>query len=383
MGCEGPKSAIEVRQNLTFLDLTVRQVEYLNNKYGVNIPLVLMNSFNTHDQTLKIVRRYVGHNLTIHCFTQSCYPRLEKDHLHPMPSGPFSEDTKEAWYPPGHGDVYRSIYKSGMLEALQKQGKQYLFISNVDNLGATADLNIMYHIVNAEVDFAVEVTKKTRSDVVGGTLVSYDGRPKLLEKEQVPRSRMDDFRSARGGFDMFNTNNLWVSMKAIFKAASTDALKSEVLAKTVTVDGRQAIQLETAAASYVQCFDNAVGIRVPRTRFLPVKSTSDLLCVQSNLYTVQHGSLIPNPARAFSSLPVVKLGPEFRTTAAFARRVKVVPDMLELDHLTVSGDVWFGRGISLRGTVIVVATAGARIDVPDGSELDNKVVTGNLRILEH
>ncbi|RLN67354.1 hypothetical protein BBJ29_003088 [Phytophthora kernoviae] len=51
LGCEGPKSAIEVRQDLSFLDLTVRQVEYLNSVYGVDVPLVLMNSFNTHEET--------------------------------------------------------------------------------------------------------------------------------------------------------------------------------------------------------------------------------------------------------------------------------------------------------------------------------------------
>lgn len=35
MGCTWPKSAIEVRNDLSFLDLTVRQVEYLNSMYGV------------------------------------------------------------------------------------------------------------------------------------------------------------------------------------------------------------------------------------------------------------------------------------------------------------------------------------------------------------
>lgn len=35
MGCTWPKSAIEVRHDLSFLDLTVRQVEYLNSMYGV------------------------------------------------------------------------------------------------------------------------------------------------------------------------------------------------------------------------------------------------------------------------------------------------------------------------------------------------------------
>lgn len=70
MGCKGPKSVIEVRDGLTFLDLTVRQVEYLNQKYQVNIPLVLMNSFYTCEDTEKIIKKYVNHNIKIYCFNQ-------------------------------------------------------------------------------------------------------------------------------------------------------------------------------------------------------------------------------------------------------------------------------------------------------------------------
>lgn len=70
MGCKGPKSVIEVRDGLTFLDLTVRQVEYLNQKYQVNVPLVLMNSFYTNEDTEKIIKKYRNHNIRIYCFNQ-------------------------------------------------------------------------------------------------------------------------------------------------------------------------------------------------------------------------------------------------------------------------------------------------------------------------
>ena len=64
------KSAIEVRDDLTFLDLTVRQVEYLNITYGVDVPLILMNSFNTAADTEAIVRKYRHHHIQIHAFNQ-------------------------------------------------------------------------------------------------------------------------------------------------------------------------------------------------------------------------------------------------------------------------------------------------------------------------
>ncbi|XVF08843.1 hypothetical protein REPUB_Repub07fG0038600 [Reevesia pubescens] len=92
MGCTGPKSLIEVRNGLTFLDLIVIQIEHLNSKYGCNVPLVLMNSFNTHDDTLKIV-------------------------------------------------------ENGKLDAFLSQGKEYVFIANLDYLGAIVDLKILNHLI--------------------------------------------------------------------------------------------------------------------------------------------------------------------------------------------------------------------------------------------
>lgn len=75
--------------------------------------------------------------------------------------------------------------------------------------------------------------------------------------------------------------------------------------------------------------------------------------------------------------------PTLSQVNGFMARFKGIPHILELDHLTVTGDVTFGSNIELRGTVIIVANHGDRIDIPSGSVLENKVVSGNLRILDH
>lgn len=67
----------------------------------------------------------------------------------------------------------------------------------------------------------------------------------------------------------------------------------------------------------------------------------------------------------------------------FLKRFASIPDILELDHLTVSGNVTFGKGVSLKGTVIIIASHGDQIDIPSGAILENKIVSGNLRILDH
>jgi UTP--glucose-1-phosphate uridylyltransferase len=380
MGCTGPKSVIEVHSDMTFLDLTVKQIEDLNETYSAQVPLILMNSFNTHEDTVKVVNKYSQSRATVFNFNQSKYPRIYKDSLSPVPP----DNDKEGWYPPGHGDVFRSFANSGLLDSMIKEGKEYVFISNVDNLGATVDFHILSYLLKSGCEYAMEVTDKTRSDVKGGTLIDYDSHAKLLEIAQCPPSKVDEFKSIKK-FKIFNTNNLWVSLKAIERVVNEGSLRDlDIIFNPKKLsDGSSVIQLETAAGAAIQFFQKAKGINVPRSRFLPVKSTSDLFVVQSNLYTMEKGQLIINPKRIFPTVPLVKLGDSFSKVSDYMNRFKGTPDILELDQLTVSGDVTFGSGIVLKGTVIIVANHGNRIDIPSGAVLENKVVSGNLRILEH
>ncbi len=381
MGCVGPKSAIEVRDGLTFLDLTVRQIEYLNQSTGVRVPLILMNSFNTDEETNKIVQKYKGHDLSIMTFNQSRFPRVLKESLTPMPSSPNDDISK--WYPPGHGDLFESLANSGVLDQLIADGKEYLFVSNVDNLGATVDLSLLQHMQQSGAEFLMEVTDKTKADIKGGTLIDYEGTVRLLEIAQVPSEHVDDFKSVRK-FKIFNTNNLWVSLKAIKRLVEEQSLNMEIIVNTKSLDnGEKIIQLETAVGAAIKYFKGAHGVNVPRNRFLPVKSTSDLFLITSDLYSVHHGQLVSNPKRQFTTVPIVKLGDHFKKVSHFLSRFASPPCILELDHLTVTGDVTFGQDVELRGTVIIVANHGSRIDIPSGSILDNKVVSGNLRILDH
>ncbi|KAG0036870.1 UTP-glucose-1-phosphate uridylyltransferase [Podila clonocystis] len=381
MGCVGPKSAIEVRDGMTFLDLSVRQIEYLNKAKNVNVPFILMNSFNTDDETKRIVQKYATHNIEILTFNQSRYPRVNKDSLLPTPRNPNGDIAD--WYPPGHGDLFDSLNNSGLLDQLIADGKEYVFVSNVDNLGATVDEGILNHMVESGAEFLMEVTDKTRADIKGGTLIDYEGSIRLLEIAQVPSEHVEDFKSIKK-FKIFNTNNLWVNLKAIKRVVEDRELSLEVIVNNKTTEsGEKVIQLETAVGAGIKHFHNAHGVNVPRSRFLPVKSTSDLFLVTSDLYSLNHGELSINPKRMFNTVPLVKLGDHFKKVNNFLSRFNNPPHILELDHLTVTGDVSFGSDVVLKGTVIIVANAGSHIDIPSGSILENKVVSGNLHILDH
>ncbi|VEU24417.1 DEKNAAC105506 [Brettanomyces naardenensis] len=383
MGCVGPKSVIEVRDGQSFLDLAVRQIEYLNKKYDTDVPLLLMNSFNTDSDTQLIVKKYQSHRIRIRTFNQSRYPRIYKDSVLPVPQS--YDDDLNCWYPPGHGDLFEAIVQSGELDHLLEEGKEVLFVSNGDNLGATVDMKILNHMVESNSEYIMELTDKTRADVKGGTLINYDGQVRLLEIAQVPNEHVEEFKSIKK-FTNFNTNNLWINLKAIKRLVDADALRMEIIpnSKSISVGNSEmgVLQLETACGAAIRHFDGAHGVVVPRSRFLPVKTCSDLLLVKSDLFNLRHGTLVLDSGR-FGGSPLVKLGSAFKKVSDFQKRIPHMPRVIELDHLTVTGDVYFGRGVQLKGTVIIVCSDGQKIDIPNGSILENVVITGNLQILEH
>jgi len=382
MGCKGPKSIIAIRNDLTFLDLTVQQIEYLNKTYDADVPLILMNSFNTDEDTHKVIKKYAGLRVRILTFNQSRYPRIKKESLMPLAQDLYSNN--EEWCPPGHGDFYQSFKFSGLLDEMTGEGRNICFVSNIDNSGAMVDVNILKGMCSSGDEFLMEVTEKTRADVKGGTLIWYENKLRLLELAQVPKEYKEEFKSIKK-FNVFNTNSIWVDLNAVQRVMEEGTLDMEIIVNNKTInEGVNIIQLEIAVGAAMKCFEKCKGIKVPRSRFLPVKQTDDLLLIMSNLYNLEHGSLKMSPARMFGTTPLVKLGAaNFSKVKDFLSRFGTIPDVMELHHLTVSGNVHFGRNIVLKGTVIIIANHGERIDIPDGAILENKIVSGNLRILEH
>ena len=167
-------------------------------------------------------------------------------------------------------------------------------------------------MIESQAEFIMEVTDKTKADVKGGTLIDYDGTIRLLEVAQVPNEHIEDFKSVRK-FKIFNTNNLWINLKALKRIMSTEGMELDIIVNPkVADDGQAVLQLETASGAAVKHFKNAHGINVPRTRFLPVKSCSDLLLIMSDIYSLEHGQLVINEQRMFETTPVIKLGDHFK-----------------------------------------------------------------------
>jgi UTP--glucose-1-phosphate uridylyltransferase len=348
MGCLGPKSLVKVRDNKSFLDLILEQIEGLNTKWNQNIPLLLMNSFYTHEKTQAHLNT-LEYSSEIIGFKQNKFPRLYSESLRPLSSDKYGD---QAYYPPGHGDFYQCIWEQRILQKLIDAGREILFISNTDNLGAIVDPVILNYMDEFNIPFLMEMTSKTSADVKGGTLYQQNGKLKLLEVANVPDDHLDDFCD-QNKFKVFNTNNIWLNLVALNNRLKNGSLELSVLVNRKNIDGIPIIQLETAIGSGLECFKGAVGLSVSRDRFLPVKKTDDLLLVRSNLFSLKGGKLIRNPERKSESLPIVELGDFLQNIENFENSFPFIPDLLDLEELKIEGLARFEGKSSLKGKVFL------------------------------
>jgi UTP--glucose-1-phosphate uridylyltransferase len=373
MGMTRAKSLIEAKDGLSFLDVIARQVVELRQRSGARLPLVLMNSFYTHDDSLKALQRHAELDSDLPPdFVQHKEPKIRVDDLMPVEWPP---DPSLEWCPPGHGDLYTALLTSGMLDALLERGYRYAFVSNSDNLGAVLDPRVLGWVAREGIPFAMEVTERTEADRKGGHLARRrEGGYVLRETAQTPEedlAALQDISRHR----YVNTNNLWVDLRALGEVleARGGVLGLPLIVNRKTVDPGdkstpEVFQLETAMGAAIGVFDGARPVRVPRRRFSPVKTTEDLLALRSDAYVLADDARVQLAPERDGTPPVVDLDDDFyKLLRDFDARFPAgAPSLVACERLAVEGDVTFGRDVVVRGSVTV---SGPR-KVEDGALLE-------------
>ena len=379
MGLQQPKSLLEARDGKTFLEIIVGQTLALRHRHGVRLPLILMNSDATRAPTLDALGRFPelttpGIPLD---FLQSMVPKLDAESMLPArwPAAPELE-----WCPPGHGDVYASLVGSGLLNTLREHGFRYVMISNSDNLGAVVAARIAGHLLREGIPFLMEVVLGTSADRKGGHLARRlsDGQLILRETAQTPPEDEESFRDYRR-WRYYNTNSLWIDLEAIAERfADRGSLELPVIVNRKTVDPRDksstpVLQLESAMGAAIGSFPGASLLQVPRTRFVPVKTTDDLLLLRSDVYRLGDEFRVEPAGGRNGHQPFVALDKEyFGMIDDFEARMPAgPPSLVDAERLVVNGDVSFGGGVVVHGEVEIDAPAeGLRI--ADGTVLSGE-----------
>lgn len=371
MGMTQAKSLIEAKDGRTFLDLVVQQVLGLRARYGARVPLVLMSSFATREDSLRALSAHPGIEADVPLdFLQNKVPKIRADDLQPVA---WPDDPRLEWAPPGHGDLYTALVTSGLLQTLLDRGYRYAFVSNSDNLGAVLDVRILGWLAREEIPFAMEVARRTQADRKGGHLARRRGGDFVLrETAQTPEEDLEKLQDV-DRHPFVNTNSLWVDLVALrdtLRAEGVLALPIIVNRKTVDPSDSSSpavVQLETAMGAAIGVFEGARALHVPRRRFAPVKTTNDLLALRSDAYVVRDDGRV-ELADEREEPPVIDLDPDvYKLVREFeARFPGGAPSLVACERLAVTGDVTFGRDVVVRGDVALEGPAR----VEDGAVLN-------------
>ncbi|WP_075523167.1 UTP--glucose-1-phosphate uridylyltransferase [Gardnerella vaginalis] len=376
MGLSCAKSLLPVRRHkarqMRFIDIIIGQVLTARQRLGVDLPLILMNSFRTSKDTLQVLKRnrkFVQNDIPVEII-QHQEPKILAQTGEPVS---YPEDLTLEWCPPGHGDLYSTIWESGILDKLSEYGFSYLFISNSDNLGARPSRTLAQYFENTHAPFMIEVAKRTQADRKGGHIVRdiETGRMLLREMSQV---NPEDKRSAQSinKHPYFNTNNIWIRIDALKKMLKkyNGVLPLPVICNNKTVDptnpeSAKVVQLETAMGAAVSLFDDAICVEVDRMRFLPVKTTNDLFIMRSDRFHLTDSYEMEDGNYIF---PDIDLDPRYyRNIDDFNERFPYsVPALAAAKSVTIKGDWTFGNQVSMFADA-VLQDSGEPNYVPNGS----------------
>jgi UTP--glucose-1-phosphate uridylyltransferase len=366
MGMDRAKSLLCVRRGLSFLDIIARQVLHLRREYDATLPLIFMNSFRTSEDTMAALARYADlpvEGLPLE-FLQNKEPKLLIDGLVPVS---WPRDPQLEWCPPGHGDLYTALMGSGLLDRLLAQGYERAFVSNSDNLGAVPDARVAGWFATSGAPFAIEAVRRTPSDRKGGHFArrKNDGRIVLRETAQtLPADLTALVDLDRHRFT--STNNLWFDLAAM-KQAITErrgVLGLPLIRNVKTVDpgdpkSPQVIQIETAMGAAIEVFAGSRTIEVGRDRFVPVKTTNDLLVLRSDVYDLGADYVMDQAA---DGLPYVELdGAHYALVGDFDQRFpEGAPSLRRASSLRIAGDWTFGPEVTVLGEVSLASSTGAQ-----------------------
>jgi len=357
MGLDKVKTALEVRGGENFLDIIIKQTLHARRSSGATLPLLFMNSFRTRDDTLNYVEQKYPEIKTGDFpldFLQNMEPKLRADDLTPVA---WLENPSLEWCPPGHGDLYPALYGTGLLDQLIKDGYEYLFVSNSDNLGATPDAQLAGYFAKTGAPFMMEVCRRTTQDKKGGHLAirKSDGRTILRELAQTAETDIPAFQNIER-YNHFNTNSIWLNLPALHKILKENhgvlglpLIQNQKTVDPTKPDSPKVIQMESAMGAAIEIFEGAIAIEVPRTRFMPVKTTNDLLMLRSDLFKIDDNySVRPQ----VENLPKISLDDRFyKMIADFDQRFKAIPSLIKLESLTIEGDHIFEETIEFIGEV--------------------------------
>jgi UTP--glucose-1-phosphate uridylyltransferase len=256
------KALVSATEGKTFLELRLLENAAMSKIAGRPVPLWLMTSDAT-DGPIREALAQLGAPPHVKTFLQGLSLRL-------TPTGELFRDKQgdPSSHATGHGDLVDAVRRSGLLDVFCKESGKVVWITNLDNLGATVDPAILGAFLESRAQVMVEVCDKVPGDK-GGIPVHAEGCLQVLEEFRLPR----DFDATT--VRVFNTNTFLVEASAL----ATAEIAWNWFEVEKKVDEHPVIQFERLLQELTRVLP-AAYLRVPRdgaeARFLPVKDPEEL-----------------------------------------------------------------------------------------------------------
>ncbi len=275
------KALVEATDGCTFLQARLRENATWSQRAGRPVPLWLMTSEAT-DAPIReaLARAEAPPHVTT--FMQDLGVRLTREGRLFL-----DDDGQPSTYAPGHGDLPDALRRAGLLAAFERSGGQYVWIANLDNLGAPLDAALLGDFIDRGSVVRVEVAAKEAGDR-GGIPVwadATDDRGGVVRRLQV----LEEFRLPRS-FDpatvrVFNTNTFLTRADRLLHTP----VKYGWFEVEKKVGSRVAVQFERLLQELTSAMESSY-VRVPRhgeaSRFLPVKDFDELSRRQDEIRAV-------------------------------------------------------------------------------------------------
>ena len=375
MGMTKAKSLIRAKDDKTFLEIILEKAEKFN------VELCLMNSFSTHQDTISALSMIKPSKLP-RLFLQHKFPKILHHDLSPAD---WPGNRRLEWNPPGHGDVYTALLTSGILQQLLDEGIRYAFIANSDNLVATIDKSLLGFFSEKGFPFMMEVSERMPIDFKGGHMARHkNGHLILRESAQCPKREIEKCRDV-SHYKYFNTNNIWLDLRFLKSLIDKHGtIKLPMILNPKNLDPRDEFsppvyQIETAMGSAISIIEGATAIRVPRSRFFPVKTCNELLAVRSDCFLFSDDKqLIVNPEREQDDNCFninIDLDPRYyRKIDMFNKRfANGIPSLIDCNSLKIIGDVFFEANVKIKGSVVINNRSGSQAVLKEGMVIERDI----------
>ena len=301
LGHSGPKGTFDIGldSHKSLFELLCDGLKEASKKYEVDIPWFIMTSQENNQETIEFFKKnkYFGYEKNIHFFIQGQLPMVDTEGKILIGENGLIKEAAD-----GHGGVYESIVKSGMLDKMKELGIEWVFIGGVDNcLVKMVDPVLMGLAIYKGVTGAAKSVVKANPHEKVGAFCKKNGRPNVIEYSEIT-DEMAEATDATGEL-LYGESHILCNL---FNISAIERMGNNPLpyhsafkkAKYIDKDGNlvvpdspNAYKFEAFLFDAFEDLDDMVVLRVKREEeFAPVKNATGVDSPETarELYTNFH-----------------------------------------------------------------------------------------------